>query len=317
MTLILTALTPNHIVQVSDRRVVQLWPSGRIEKFEGRIKAVITPVFSCSYTGSAELGGTDTAEWIALTLSDHVRDEDGGLEAVRVAAPEELRRIGRSTERLAIAFVGWTPAAVNTAEPLLIVLANFDIRDYSALPSSPAFTRFDLRRRQGRRTMVFPLGQPLTPTELVAASRAVRRLVESERATPRSIAQVLRETIQLVARSRDRTDFVSEDVLVTSDPRPDLLRFAFVAGKLETNMRSVTRIPPGPARREEQGGPLIVGDGGVWASLTPEEGPPGGGVFAGSRWIRVPTREGTTAHINIVTDPPVGPAWGFPGGTGD
>jgi len=224
MTLILTALTPNHIVQVSDRRVVRRWPSGRIEKFEGRTKAVVTPVFSCSYTGIAEIAGTDTGEWIATTLSDHLRDADGGLEALRLAAGLKLSGGGLNSEPLAIACVGWTPTNDAMPEPLLIALANFDIRDYSALQPSPDFTRFDIRCREGRRSLVFPLGQPLQLTEMIAANRSLRRVVETDRATPRSIAQILRETIQGVARSPDRADLVSEDVLVTSLPRPDLLR---------------------------------------------------------------------------------------------
>jgi hypothetical protein len=313
VTLVLTALTPSHIVQVSDRRVVRRWPSGRIDKLDGRIKAIITPVFACSYTGSAILGGVDTGEWIATILSDHVTDHDGGLEALRVAAGAELANRQLNDHPLAIACVGWTPGDKDP-EPLLVALANFDVRDYTASRTSQDLTVFNVRRKKGRRTLVFPLGQPLLTTEMVSVNRSLRRLVVSARATSRSLAQVLRETVQVVARSPDRKDFVSEDVLVTALPRPDLLRVELVAGKLENNIRSVTRIAPGPSRREEQGGPLMVGNGAVWAALTPEEGPPGGGVAVAGRWVRVPAKKDAESAMYILTDPPVGPAWGFPGG---
>lgn len=76
LTLLLTALTPDCIVQVSDRRAVD---GPDIQ--DGVTKAVLTPNLACSYTGVADLG-QDTAEWLALGLAEHASDPDAGLQAL-------------------------------------------------------------------------------------------------------------------------------------------------------------------------------------------------------------------------------------------
>ena len=60
--------------------------------------------------------------------------------------------------------------------------------------------------------------------KLARVNRDVENLCKSDRDTARAIAQVLTETIRHIARSPDRKALVSEDVLITSLPRPDLLR---------------------------------------------------------------------------------------------
>jgi hypothetical protein len=102
MTLVLSALTPRQLVQVSDRRVVFRYPSGKETLRDGHVKAVITQGFACSYSGVADLGG-DTADWLAVLLSDHAEAPDGGISMIGPAAEKELAKRGLSDEPLWVA----------------------------------------------------------------------------------------------------------------------------------------------------------------------------------------------------------------------
>ncbi|HKC98997.1 MAG TPA: hypothetical protein VKG20_13245 [Methylomirabilota bacterium] len=308
MTQILTALTPRHIVQVSDRRVV--WTdksSGEVTRQrDGYVKAVITPSFACSYTGIADLGGRDTAEWLAVTLSDHVNDLDGGVRALATTAEQATDPPYFQNRPLAIVCAGWTQRG-SAVVPLLTVI--------NKPPSGQRTTLAQGKIANGRMSCVVPAGQYLHKDELARVNRDVENLCKSDRDTARAIAQVLTKAIRHVARSPDRKAVVSEDVLITSLPRRDLLRSQLVVGALVEDFWSVTCIPAGESRKEHHGGPIIVGNKAAIQALPPGEGPPGGGIFTGSKIIRLPEREGAGLSLFILTDPPLGQAWGWPGDT--
>jgi hypothetical protein len=134
------------------------------------------------------------------------------------------------------------------------------------------------------------------------------------RDTARAIAQSLTETIRTVAKSADRRTYVSDDVLVTSLPRPDLVSAQLVVGTLVEDYWSVTNISAGDSRRERPGGPIIVGHKAAIQALQPEDGPPAeeGAIAVGARFVRVPEHDGAIVAC-IITDPPLGEAWGWPG----
>ena len=114
-----------------------------------------------------------------------------------------------------------------------------------------------------------------------------------------------------------RSPFVSEEVLVTALPSPRRLQSQLVIGQLVDGYTSVTRIPPSDLE-PRHGGPLLVGDREVVRTLTqvgddqPDAGLPGE-VFAGVELVTTP-RTGATIQTFVLTSPPVGAAWGWPGG---
>lgn len=164
MTLILTALTPQHIVQVSDRRFVWTDSSGQIVKHEdGNIKAVITPGFACSYTGLAKLGTGDTAEWIAIELSDHILDPDGGISALLTAAQQEVKRQTTPQRPLAIVCAGWGRSQPGSIESRIMVITNF-AEDIRGTPHDFVIQMISLRKE--RQSLVYSKGQPLHSSEL-------------------------------------------------------------------------------------------------------------------------------------------------------
>jgi hypothetical protein len=299
MTLVLTALTPRHAVQVSDRRVVIRYPSGVEKPRDGHVKAVVTELFACSYTGVADLRG-DTADWLALHLCDRADEADHGIVAIAGAAERELAARRLSDQPLAVVCVGWSERD-GQAVPIGTVVSNMG---RSGIESRFGVTTISIAK--GRPSAVFPIGQALTPTELARVNRSVRQLCTTGRDSARAIAQVLTESIREVARSPARRMYVSDDVLVTSLPRPDLRRGNLVVGRLVEDYMSVTNILGGGTRIERQGGPIIVGRGGAVQALPPEDGPPSVGITAAARILREPKG---SLYVCILTDPPLGAAW--------
>ncbi len=280
------------------------------------MKAVVTPRFACTYTGVASLG-RDTAKWIARRLSAHVTEPDGGVVALTnalAAVCQSSRFVGRP---LAVVLCGWVPGD-SSAIPRITAISNFDPR-LPALQVGPSFSIGQIDISPGRASAVYPLGQVVREDELAAVQRAVERLAKSGRDSPRAVAQVLTETVRSVARSAvspydSRQPTVSEDVLVVSLPRPDLCDGPLVVGKLVDDWWSVTSVLAGESRAERHGGPIVVGEGAAIRTLEPHEAPLGDGGLAGGLEIIVPPRtDGSALTVHILTDPPLGVAWGWPG----
>ncbi|MGH9877577.1 MAG: hypothetical protein ACRD5H_08055, partial [Nitrososphaerales archaeon] len=238
MTLILTALSPEHVVQVSDRRVVWREPSGEIKKTEDeRIKAIITPYFACSYSGLAELGKGDTAKWIGIELSDHICDTDRGISALTSAVEKQVHKQKFTGRPLTIMCAGWFSLSDDPIKSRAVAISNFDENTGRVLNK---FSTLVLFPQKGRDSTVIPKGQPLHSRELLEVNWRIENLCKSKRATSRTIAQVLVECVRSVARSSDRKASVSEEVLVTCLPRYDRLKGLLVVGKLVEDFWSVT-----------------------------------------------------------------------------
>jgi hypothetical protein len=286
--------------------------NGKQECRDGHVKAIVTARFSCSYTGVANLGG-DSAEWIASKFATCDHDKHDWLMNLAGALTTAFRTRRHAGLAHAVAAVGWVPqglpfASVPTGfSPLMTVVSNFDP---SAPPRAvvPDFLLTEMTVAPGRLCAVVPLGQTLTPDELKNVNRAVKRLCVSKRDTPRAIAQVLVECVRQVARAGDtRSLYVSQEVLITSWPRPDLLRDRLVIGKLIDGYVSVTFVPAGSSRRELPGGPILVGRGVAIEALTPEDGPPGPGEGPAMRIVK--RTPGASFELWFLTDPPLGAAW--------
>ncbi len=192
MTLVLSALTPRHIVQVSDRRVVLRYRSGGETKRDGHVKAVVTQQFACSYTGVADLAG-DTAELAChLPVRPHRRASSGGIESLGAAAGKDCAARGLVGEALAIVCVGWTE---HEQQPVLIatVVSNFGPHGIEQ--------RFEVTQitiPEGRPSAVFPTGaasdsieharggegQRVWPDGTIGARLRVRRAVQSQASAP-------------------------------------------------------------------------------------------------------------------------------------
>lgn len=241
MTLIAACLTPNYIVQASDRRLIEL-PSGRLVQ-DNRNKAVqLGANMAIGFTGLAEIEGLPTDEWMLEVLGgslDAEGDRFKTLLALRDRATEAFGRIRlpAAYKRHAFQVVGWGQFPGEEAiEPFTYLISNFAGPGCWLEEAKPGFELN--RQRPGTSTLaLYSAGQKM------GFDRLARDLVHAlERgAGPAAGARLLAEAVRDVAETNPA---VGTAVLVSVLPKPNPDR--------PPTMQSRAAIPPlGPQSRSE------------------------------------------------------------------
>lgn len=230
MTLVLSLLSPECVVQVSDRRLVWFDQAGQIRRRDDeKNKSVLwCHRMAFAYTGLAELGmerRTDLwlanrmAEWEA-TVSGPSVDQGELVVAIRDKATEYFRgprisRIPADQRRHAFVGVGWgkIEGAAEYA-PYSVVIANF-------VGSGPARERFiwDGARLEGDDGHLSWFGQDLTADEQRFAQDRLRTLDPYSTGYADHASAIMGETIRAVAH---RSEAVGRGLLITVLPRGSL-----------------------------------------------------------------------------------------------
>lgn len=272
MTLVLSYLCPDYVLQVSDRRLVSL-PRGTIAS-EDAVKAVLFSNHTAfAYTGLAELPRSKKARkmyddphipdplgtnrWLAETflLGNSV---GSALEAVREEATLCVRRIRVASHLKSHSFigVGWTSERPDDPlEPGLYVVTN----------------TFDGKIQGQFATGILRLdGEPFlfnasTPLRLGIWSATVRRLESChDRGTgPSAVSRVLLETVREVADA-DKQGTVGRAILRTCLPRAALEKVRTTGGDwqlsaLPANLEHVTvGHVPATAAEGQESSPTVV-----------------------------------------------------------
>src|SRR5260370_32467699 len=130
MTMILTCLTKDYVVQASDRRISDL--DGKIPPKDQSNKALVYGNhFVFAYTGKAQLVSTSTIEWAAQRLCER-ENLDDAIHHLRDRATSLMQNFysGRRLSELMVAFVGAGFAEVQEygrwhLKPLRIMISNF------------------------------------------------------------------------------------------------------------------------------------------------------------------------------------------------
>jgi len=296
----------------SDRRLT--WDDGTHR--DGFVKAILTPGLALTYTGVATLGG-DTAKWIARHLTRHALDPDGGLEPLAKLLGRTFAHPRYEGRRHAVLACGWIKQET-AFQPCAGLVSNFDPWNQGAGEAWPEFRTVYRVPNPMSLPQVVPLGASMRRSESVSVVRSIERLCSSRRGTVRAVAQVLAEGVRTVSRatSRDhdsRPPTVSEEVLVVALPRPDLRRSSLIVGQLRNDYCSVTSTFGSGSRLEAPGGPILVGPGAAIRALEPHESP--GSTEAAGVAMEILCGPPSGGHLScfILTNPPVGPAWGWPG----
>ena len=122
VTLILTAMTPNTLVQVSDMRVTNNWTWEVVDEttpktvvYEGRAM--------WAFAGPACMGDQPTAVWLASLLAANGPDEI--VDAIRRSGDSILRRYPERARRLAVVAAEWQ-GSNEALVPRYRQVANFD-----------------------------------------------------------------------------------------------------------------------------------------------------------------------------------------------
>lgn len=204
MTLVLTAITQDHIVQVSDMRLTL---PDRSAVAETAAKQVIwNGDFVIGYTGWACSAGERTDQWIATAIASATSVEDA-LKAIHGSAEAHVRTTGGTDKRLEIFGAGWPVHPTYGRFPYWLHVTNVG----GSIRGAPG--RFTARGHHVRDELeVHALGQPINLDGL----RRTLRTVLSHSTGPASLARILAETIRSKAAVES---LVGGNLLIASLPR--------------------------------------------------------------------------------------------------
>lgn len=131
MTLILTALTRQTIVQVADMRLTNT-RTGRVVDDSSAKMVVYGGRFLFSYTGPACMGSEPTARWLATVLAG-VTDPGNLLETLAKEAQKVIKTYPPAQRHLAIVGAGWLDSG-NGVSPAYLQVANYDFATRALFP---------------------------------------------------------------------------------------------------------------------------------------------------------------------------------------
>lgn len=218
MTLILTCLTNDYVVQAVDRRLTR--PDGTPTK-EDENKAV----FWCyraaaAYTGPSEIEGEPTPEWIGKCMAEAtVSRIEPVMKYIAERAEKYFRDNKDKIRRFAVVAAGWAKVP-DELRPYIYVASNF-MTDAWAEKESPAH-RMSLNWKvmpKASTPMVFAVGQTLAIPEDRRLRAGVNRAV-ARGAPPTVVAKLLGDTIQSVAAGNDfRAKRVGKALIIHLVPR--------------------------------------------------------------------------------------------------
>jgi hypothetical protein len=225
MTLILSCLTHDYVIQVSEREITHLGTTIRKEN-----KSVLwNGALAFGYTGITPLEGEPTSDWLARTLleaNDITSSFGDRLQFIASSATRAMDKTFRTYRcRYAHAFgaVGWVYVTVvkNNARKLLaldITISNA-INNDGSWRKTPA-AEFEVRASgyeidPGSLVIPAPLGQPPTRRNHVALARLLKRGI-ARGASPDWTASVLESALRRVAKDHAT---VGDDLLVCCLPR--------------------------------------------------------------------------------------------------
>lgn len=214
MTLILSCLTQNHAIQVSDRRITGIY-GDLIDDYENK-GIQYGALMAFAFSGPSHIGGLRTHIWIMNALSS-TNSLEQAVNHVRESATEEFRKIPRSApfRKMAIVGVGWSSKSDNSEiVPTYITISNA-LEEGSW--ASVAKENFEVVSCQfdDKFSLLPPIGQTVPDAEFEQLRKNISRCVEHG-TNPLEIIRLLGETIRSVANYNET---VSRNLLAIVVPK--------------------------------------------------------------------------------------------------
>lgn len=201
MTLILTCLAHEHIVQVADRRLTM--PNGSLCDDDTNKAVFYCGRVAVAYTGLARMEGMPTAEWIGSCMKDAEQTESA-MSYIAERAERHLNLTNLSNKRLVVVAAGWaTFHGAGPLRPFMCVASNF-MNDFWKWERF-AGNRMVVRTRfldEDSSHIIFASGQALTPAEEIYLNRLVRRAV-AHGVSATAVVRVLGNMVQSLALGTD------------------------------------------------------------------------------------------------------------------
>jgi hypothetical protein len=245
VTLVLTCLTPDYVIQASDRRLT--WPDGSLHDDESTKAVFYQPYWVFAFSGLARIGEMTTAGWLATQLtacrsitevSERVENEAASaLAAIR--APAEHKR-------LTIVGAGWgvlapKDAPTNGTPPqgLMLAISNCLDGDGGTLPRARPDFRSQVLQARSEEVGLVSIGQSLPPGEVLILARNIRRCLRADTG-PGPIGRLLFDQIRMVSRRNRR---VGPGVMVSSLPRVGITAPTAAADDLPRDKHGFVYVP--------------------------------------------------------------------------
>lgn len=229
MTLILTCLTKDFVVQASDRRLTATI-NNKVEVIEDQSnKALIySNHFAFAYTGLAKLPNISAIDWAAQHLSEKENIGDAvlhlGNQASDLMNSDRIRnyysRYPARVKRLAFVGAGFAQCEINGKQhlvPLRMVISNFYRREDDAWLALPYkfFKVFYNWLPERQNFEIFAAGVRLSQERKDGLHNRIKSCLRHKKG-PGTIGRLLTREIQEVA---DESDYVGKNILCTLVPR--------------------------------------------------------------------------------------------------
>jgi hypothetical protein len=241
-----------------------------------------------AYTGHADIGGHDTAEFFQGRMAASLgvgRSLEEGLREVGAMCSDYFRSLRPETDRHhAFVGVGWEVAASGRT-PFLICESN-------AMSETGDWLRQPRERFRAYRRALDPLGDPYTL--LVAGAEmsdtalgylhAQLGSLTSESHEPGPVARILIETVRAEA---DQSDAIGKGVMVNCipiSPGPPTREIHLIAGQPSLDTRTFTYVPTGSFEGRWLGPLVVTADGqqlGDFEAIVGDPDTPGVGMIYG------------------------------------
>jgi hypothetical protein len=278
MTLVMSLLSKDYAIQVSDRRFVWFSPDGQIDRVddEENKSVVWTPLNAFAFTGIGNLGVSGRTDlWLAREISKweeetpvEKQSQPGLMEAIATRATAyfngpRISRIDKELRRHAFVGVGWGRESPETdLVPHMVRIGNFRATE----PADDRFTINFVRLDEPAAIRVWWDGQLLTPEEESDLNK-LNALDSSSVDFANGASFVLGEIVRRVA---SRNDAVGRGLLITVMPRKSIREgesdWRLMAAPASADEQTFLYVAPD----DRQGivyGPTIVSGGGVFSNF--------------------------------------------------
>ncbi|AMS03189.1 hypothetical protein PP487_gp30 [Gordonia phage Herod] len=285
MTLVQTLLTPNHILQVSDRRLT--FPDGSVADDSYNKAVSWCSVFSIGFTGIAYIDRRQTqpvSEFITDGLCGHrqVMPAARQLAGALTVAVDKLT--GWPDRRLSVVLAGFGREPGGRPEPMQLRISNFEIGSQRFPVHQRQFVVDQLSATPGSRFVYTTAGAELRVDEWRQLRRRLDRLVREG-----AWNQLIRLMVMTQRRVARRDGTVGQDAMVISTPRDNAAPGTLMtdADSLDIGYESTmcTYIPAGGLSPTRFGPHYVCGDAALADfETTVDEG----GESVSVRFLRIP-----------------------------
>ena len=260
MTVVVTCLTHDYIVQAADRRLTN--SNGTLYDDDTNKAVFYCGRVAVAYAGPAQIEGKPTAEWLALQMKDASKIESAMNQVAQRADYHFKRRKGGHRKFIVVA-TGWaTLRGAQPPLPYVSVASNFmtDSWEWEVSASERMVVRSKFLPKDSP-FFVFAAEQSLTAQEEARLSNFVNRVIRSkEPAIP--LARLLSDVVQSMAKGSDpRAKMVGKGMIIQLLSKKAIMGgYPMILCGLTPDANSFQYVSS-DGRTEPMQGPVIACDG--------------------------------------------------------